>query len=83
MRHRTAAAGTVCKAFGSGKTRGGTGVAAGSRGKSLWKRWRYFTSFSNGRRRWPGGGFWSCDFRDGTSTGDIASHNAFNSKSAT
>jgi hypothetical protein len=43
----------------------------------------YLTSLSRGRRRWPCGDFGSCDLSAGASSGNIASHKAFNSESAT
>ena len=48
-------------------------------------RWNlrcYLTNFSKGRRRRPCGDFGSCDVSAGASCRDIASHKAFNSKSA-
>jgi len=41
----------------------------------------YWTSFSKGRRRWPCGDFGCCDLSAAASSGNIASHNAFNSES--
>src|ERR1700730_10270623 len=45
----------------------------------------YLTSFNTARapRRWPCGDFGWCDVSSGPATGVSASHNAFNSRSAT
>src|ERR1035437_8497583 len=57
--------------------------------KREWRLWKkteksrcYLTSFSNGRRRWPCDDFESRDLSAGASSGNIASHKAFNSESA-
>ena len=42
----------------------------------------YFTSLSSGRRRWACGDFTCCNLSAGASSGNIASHKAFNSESA-